>query len=748
METKSVYSKGAIQDIPLPRFFSRNEKDANLVFDPLKIEFHEEFDDNLLVANLCKRKIFSSIVYPLIFDQENHEIMHCSMPFYTKTVSNPTLFESLTEEQKIAFCVGVRDLFIADQRNLLSNEESKLITSLVTIIDNFEPLSVTINGVEVNPYPTRSKKLARYVETEFFKDCGETGKYFASLDKLSYNLVFMNPQDLSFHNFENIINLNISPIFEGTQCEFTKVTKHPKLDIFQGTIQSKNLEQAFKLLDDLNIYSAPFNSTARGGRRFIFDCKNLTNVLDEGFSMVAQQKEFKSLEKNLCGFNRVFRFNKFEPNDSKFTMHWDTPYYDSSKNQASRYTLIIYVTGGNAKPVLKIDEYEINEMLPMSFVLFNQKYAHEGKAFENSTKIFLRTELIFTLTTKKATNEIKRSMAQKIFNIACFMNKESIFTPELEQYSTQLFNQAVMIRYNLDPKIDSLVYLHKEFKNIHFVTNGHDYYFPKFISKKTATVLILVDYFGAKSHQLSKYKVSKSKIRTIKTLKEFNVENVFLFLAKIYEELEIMFEEHATTLNDLVFATCASGEPLALTKGREDCCYYHHSDSFNPHRCDDVIRFYNRKLVELSQFTNATVSIFDGKLAINTEDIRIDKHQIVFPHGGTQKRINFAACWNDSSPSEFVTVSKKKRVKNFYLPPIQYSETAMGIHYTIDMFHNDLMFLQETAISKTLEITSSPKRKHSEDSDKDEESHESKDQDTDDSESDNESNEKSESEDY
>ena len=44
--------------------------------------------------------------------------------------------------------------------------------------------------------------------------------------------------------------------------------------------------------------------------------------------------------------NPVFRCNRFEPGDANFHRHRDTPYYDAARRHVSRYTVLVYLTGG------------------------------------------------------------------------------------------------------------------------------------------------------------------------------------------------------------------------------------------------------------------------------------------------------------------------------------------------------------------------------------------------------------------
>ena len=79
--------------------------------------------------------------------------------------------------------------------------------------------------------------------------------------------------------------------------------------------------------------------------------------------------------------NYVFRLNKFEPSDRKFESHYDTPYYDRDNRHISRFTLLIYLTGGKGKPVLRIEDLFLDQIEKMTCVIFPQSLEHEVFCF-------------------------------------------------------------------------------------------------------------------------------------------------------------------------------------------------------------------------------------------------------------------------------------------------------------------------------------------------------------------------------
>lgn len=125
--------------------------------------------------------------------------------------------------------------------------------------------------------------------------------------------------------------------------------------------------------------------------------------------------------------NNVFRLNNFAPGDKKFKSHYDTPFADKSNDLYSKYTMIIYLTGNTyppkdgstSPPPLRIADINFAQIKPNQCIIFNQKFEHEGNAYDDNDKIFIRTELIYKIKDFK----FDKSIAE-MFNRACYMTKE------------------------------------------------------------------------------------------------------------------------------------------------------------------------------------------------------------------------------------------------------------------------------------------------------------------------------------
>jgi len=464
-----------------------------------KIFVHESLQyDLLMLQNVFEGKIISPHVYPLIFDHKSpqKEISLRSIQFYREVQSDTSLYHSLTPDEKGYFLIGMRDMFIAACRDMLTQDEKDILTDIVNLIDPKDSCIIykTINNIDIAPYPTASHKMVRFIdekaENTILDEC------FVR-NELGLLIGFVDPRDLSFHNFENIVNLD--SMFK-TQEDFpiTNFKADPLYEVYTFDLNDKS--NTLLSLDKCGLYTQPINKLSRGGERFIFASKvfgnSLTNTLNKYIS-------HDHLMNNQFRFvNYVFRYNKFKPGDRKFTSHFDTPYHDPTRRHYSKYTLILYLTPGTADPVLnihkgkvKIDSIENTGLV--KGVIFDQRYEHEGKSFIDSDKIFLRTELIYEYPKTKKIN-MNEEISRK-FNIACYMTKQSVFQPELEKYASDCFNQVAQARIDLSKaNLTNDVLIFKKYKGYSFITNGYDYWFLKNVSLKDAGIVAILDYFNCK----------------------------------------------------------------------------------------------------------------------------------------------------------------------------------------------------------------------------------------------------------
>lgn len=682
------------------------EKNKTLYrWDTNKIYIGPYEKDYLMQSNVFNGKIISNFIYPLIYENECDvpEINYRSLDFYNKVLNDPTLYTKLSSYYKTYFAVGIRDLFVASDMNILTDNEKKILKEIINIIDE-DIIICTINGLNVTPYPSASNLMSRYIEDVNFGD-PVIEQYFVK-NNLGLTLVFVNPEELSYHNFENIINLdnlfinqkpkqddlcnkvidgqNISDLY--TNFNISEVSKKDDDDIF--TFRLEGTTETLLKLDKLNLYNLPLNKSSRGGKRFIFMSKTLSKSLYESINKCDHfSKKFKN---NFKLVNSVFRYNKFSPSDDKFKSHYDTPYFDSKKNYYSKYTLLLYLTGGHGERLLDIENrFVLNEIKEFTGVIFNQKYEHEGNPYFNSEKIFIRSELIYYYDKIERDDDVA-----KIFNISCYLTKQSFFNKKVEKFINESFNHVSKLRHKISSYSDSNykeVLFHKSYEKINFITNGNDYWFLNNIDLTYIGIMIILDYFNGIYNNKHFNKSTSSQII------EFDLptcNDKYLYLLK---NLHISAIDNDVKIKSL-YDTNIKFETLTDITSDEHCCDFHYG-RFDPSKCNDIIYLYNNIMKDsIDKTDDFSVIIMDNQIRIRLDDIQVTDNKIYFKNTGIFKRVNFAACWNsDYHPKNYIDY-ETKNITGFSLPPINYTKENKCYHLSIDMFNNNLIIPQRKKI--------------------------------------------------
>lgn len=609
-------------------------RDGKFEFDGIVCHIPDE--DKLGLQNVLSGELVSNELYPLIWNKD--------IPFrniqYFETVTQED-YNGLSEEDKITFGVGVRDLFIANFLGLFDNES--LVRKVIDMIE--QPVgTIEMDGLNISFYPTKSYKALR-----FYKFDDSPTPYFAKKiegNKLILYYCFIDPSHLSYHNFENIIDLdslipNFSLQFRGkSDTSFTE-------NLFLADPQLLQLLE----LDKLNLYIKPFNSASRGGERFIFYSKKLADSLT-----IWLKQNYK--EKGFSHVNPVFRYNKFKPNDHNFSSHYDTPYYSAKDKMVSKKTLIVYLTSGH-NPNGVFNTFYQNKpykhfksiVTPLMYI-FNQEIEHEGNPFVDGDKIFIRTELIYHEPNLKHEPE-----AARLFNSACYMTKQTIFTPELNAYLNEAFNASTKFKYE-GPSFFKPVNLHKSWLGIDFVTNGHDYWFAKILPLKLIAVVTLLDYFNGR---FKKDEVFNRYVRT--NIINHNPFNPLAFLNSLksiidQDALRLALEYHQT---GPFIGTCCPG----------------------PHDT-------NNEYFDLTNYLAHHSMAILNNILVNTWDMEISEDKIFFKATGHQNSFHFASCHEYC-----LKLGGASKKDFFHLPPILYIQSDDGYHLILDIFKNDFVVKSE-----------------------------------------------------
>lgn len=685
----------------------------------------ENKKDKLLQKNIINGSILSGKIYPLIYDNESLR----SKNFYKKIIANRIIYDLLSFEDKLVIGVGVRDLYIASSLDLLDNEMEKILLDLTEII---EPNLIKYKDLLLSSNPSKNYKIVKYISKDDIELDDSLSIYFAETE-LEDIIVFANPHELSYHNFENILPLD--NFFRDLNFELKDPEKVTK-DLYRFRLSTSNnsTEQLFDL-DKRNYYVKPLNSDSRGGKRMIFNSYDLSNALTKAVNASGLiLKDFQFV-------NNVFRLNKFHPEDNSFLSHYDTPFYDPNRHLASVYTMIIYLTGGSGNPALEIDDYKFYSIKPCTCIIFNQKYEHEAQPYIENEKIFIRTELIF-----RVNKDIHYSSdASEMFSKSIYMTKQSLYNPELSKYTDDCYNQTSKIHFNIcNEKLDKSIWIEKRIDYskcyLTFATDGYNYLYPKLLDLKECAVLTVIDYFNAKivgdifkieSNILSNkintmddiqtYLNSKDHVRgfkydiieeykkyymgfltrTRKPKTDISPDKVkVIFTPSKQKSLgEYIYNGRLSDYNDTFGKKEIKNYKLEVEYLSQDfykyfdyyngCCAIHCPDFLNPKEND-----YTRDLCEMTDrhicnlLDNNVISVLDEDLYITKENILIDGNKIYFKFKNTFPKINFAACETLGLEPDLITIGITNEI---LLPPITYYETDNGFHLIIDFFKNNFV---------------------------------------------------------
>lgn len=681
----------------------------------------EELNDPTIIGRLLSGTVITGRVHPLIFQtlsaMDSDTVRLRSLPFLRELQTDETRglarYKSLTTEQKRIVAVGVRDLYLAAWRGLLNDSERKLLDSLVGIVDETVG-RVQAQGINISFHPSANFKVVKLIESLDDTVGEEWLPYFAQVtnDGIKLFAVFVNPAELSYHNFENIIPLDrwIESKVGNDELSIS-LTATRQMQAGSGVVTCKLQGSACSLLTQLaslDLYTAPMNKATRGGDRFIFHSTQLSKALSRA---VRSSDALNKLSGGITApshfefVNYIFRCNRFAPGDSKFTNHLDTPYYDSSRSHVSKYTLLIYLTGGVGDSVLRVQDVAFDGIEEMTCVIFDQSYAHEGRPFHDSDKIFIRSELVFE--DKTLTHNLQIA---SLFSTACYMTSQDVFDRELASYAHECFERANSLHWGIEREAKQPpVYFRKSFKGMEFITNGYDYWFSKAdgVELPDCGMVAVLDYLNCKitgqpfrsicsssvihqrfggTEEVWSCLVSSCTDKTggLKRLAVADVEGLFK------KSPDSPFVKR--TVEDWYFDEDDSEEE---DDDRDPCCPFHAFPTFDAWKNDDVQEVYkrSRKYTRKDLF-GAPLLIFNQELVLNESNIAIQGDKIYFlqgPEGKSIRPINFAACWNGPPPEEFIGINGEISAPRLLIPPITIQRFDQGYHLMLDFFRNDWM---------------------------------------------------------
>ena len=592
--------------------------------------------------------------------------------------------EELPDRQ--SFLLQLRDAFI----DACCNPQN--ITVFDAMLSHIEPTIEYIGGLPVSYHPANNYKLIRYFDTKQ----AVVNNYVISDVRITARLRigFINPAELSYHNFENILSLRHT--FE--YCALTNFKEeYPHIYTFSYSNTNELLD-----IDRSNIY-IPQYGNLRGGKRVIFNSRSLGDQLTKAIGRLGVFSDFKFV-------NPVFRYNKFSPSDRKFISHYDTPFYDSRNHHCSKYTIIIYLTQP-ATPTqvpLVIEGKEIRLDI-FNGVIFDQRFKHEGNSYSDNDKIFIRSELIFE------DRELQHDQTvAKCFNISCYNVLQAKVHPEVDKYLNDCFNKVTQMRFGILPSTEKFrsplykcTYKSTSIERCKFdggsiyITNGHDYWFSNYnineqILKQLA-IMIIRDYFkGQKNTFNTKYETLlqnatfDEQLTRVHTIFNKKYSYSACFHHTIFDKQYSLSDanvEHTLVDSNKLTRSQLRRHPVVVQFFKSEFKKSHHFRY-------SAIKIINEDEASSDSDDSRSNTHYDrNEIIINLQDIDIQPDKITFKNTGVFNRINFAASYSEyESDVELDLNVTEEQICGYNFPPIYYQINPKYYHFTIDMFNSNFVF--------------------------------------------------------
>lgn len=547
--------------------------------------------------------------------------------------------------------------------------------------------AAVIDGLAVSWHPTARHKAARFVDAERIDE--GVRELFArpSEDAPHLAAVFVDPRELSFRTFENIVPLD--RLFTDVPLDLT-LSEPEELgqDAYAARLRLPDAGRArLEGLDGLGLYVPPLNSGSRGGERFIFHSALLADALTKA---VAEALPSAVLD-GFSHVNPVFRCNRFEPGDANFHHHLDTPYYDRARHHVSRYTVLLYLTGGTGEPALDLSGGPaLTGIEEFTCVVFDQRYEHEGAPYRDGRKVFLRTELIY----EQAESEVAHDPGiGALFSKACYLTGESVFAPELARHADACYNQVAAAHWNglSTGNAASEPFVHKRFRGVDFVANGYDFWFAKKegLSLSECAAITLLDYFNCKLGETAFRDVCETSV-----IEADGTDWIPGFLAEQHGEGgegggKCAAEAVAAFDKSLLFP------PSEETNGA--CCPFHSMGEFDATRFGEIVDLNEAaQSFAKAHIMPAPVLMLGQDVVLDPERFVVRGNQIHVLSKESLVPVNFAACWNaGGTPPNYLDVAATVGAAHFLVPPILFTEKDGCYHLQFDFFRNTWMVRHE-----------------------------------------------------
>ena len=312
-------------------------------------------------------------------------------------------------------------------------------------------------------------------------------------------------------------------------------------------------------------------------------------------------------------------------------------------------------------------------------MLFDQDLAHEGAPYDDGVKLFLRTELIFESPRMRHEPAIAKLFAQ-----ACYLTGESVFEPSLAAAVHELYDRAAAAHWGVGAADQGAPepWLHKRFRGLDFVSNGHDYWFPRQgLDLAGCATIALCDLLNCKIagrsfRKLCSREIVEQRGPASAWMPEFLRAHACRPAEPAFVSLEV----------DLLF-------PPQEEIDESACCPFHAWGRWDPARAPETVELFGRA----QRFAKRRIA--GAPIQIMGEEVFVDPAKFVVADGKIHvlsdralAPLNFAACWNDGSSAEnYVGVELLVEAPELLIPPILYTEHEHGVHLMLDLFRNSWM---------------------------------------------------------
>ena len=532
------------------------------------------------------------------------------------------------------------------------------------------------DGLGLSWHPTRAHKVVRYVPAETIP--GSIRPLFARPipDLPHLAAAFVDPYELSFYSYENIIGLDAFLASASAPVLALESSASLGPGVLAGRLAcEESTSEALRALDRLGLYAAPLDPGMRGGGRFVFHAAALASALADALRRALPA----ALLEGLSHVNPVFRCSRFEPDDARFRWHQDTPYSDPARGHVSRYTLLIYLTGGHGDPALELEGgVRLATIEPFTCVIFDQRLAHEGAPYVDGRKVFLRSDLVYAVEPASLS---RAPAVAALFGRACYLGSHGPFDAELARWAADAYDRAARAHFGVEhagpPVAEPL--LVKSYRGARWITNGYDYWFPGDAPLAECATLAILDHLNGRV--LGACLRAETTHETIPGAER----------ARIPERLLGARWTSPLGAIDRDLEASLWPEPEVVDDG--ECCPVH-ADDFDPTRSERVIEAYReaqtiaRQKLERSPIALLGREIFfvPAAFVMHAGKIHVLAERALPP-------FNFAAawsCWEGSpDPERYVTTERELTTLALLVPPIPFASWRGCHHLTLDLFRND-----------------------------------------------------------